>query len=336
MNNKQKKRVKDIQKSKILVIAIIIIAIVCGISIYTLCKSRETDIAIYNEDITQEETVSQDKTRLEQETIRLEQDQKDDSKNTDEAQMMTIYDIEEGYIRVPYIPELEHHNYDWKYLNEENGYKYYEDNSNNINTPNNRSKIGIDVSKYQGDIDYKQVKESGIEFVIIRMGYRGYGNGKLVVDEYYYQNVEKALEVGLEVGVYIFSQAINVDEAIEEANFVYDNIKDYDITYPVVFDTEEIKFDDARTDDLTVPELTNITIAFCERIKKLGYKPMIYANAKWLTTKLDLTKLQEYDIWYADYQEEPIYPYQFHMWQYTDEGRVPGIDGYVDLNISFE
>lgn len=244
--------------------------------------------------------------------------------------ILTVYDIEDGYIQVPYLAELEHHNYDWNFITNKEGYKYYQDSNNRIST------IGIDVSKYQGDIVWEKVRESGIEFVIIRLGFRGYGSGQLVLDEYFIQNIEGALEVGIKVGVYFFSQAITVEEAVEEAGFVYDHIKSYDITYPVVFDTEEIKNNEARTDGLEVEELTQITIAFCEKIKEWGYMPMIYANAKWLTTQLDLMQLTDYEIWYADYQEEPIYPYQFRIWQYTEEGSVPGIDGYVDLNVCFE
>ena len=271
---------------------------------------------------TQESVESVDNKKIEKSQETLELSQSSDS-------MMTIYNIEDGYIRVPYIPELGHHDYDWNLVTEENGYKYYEDDNHE------RSNLGIDVSKYQGDIDWRLVKESGIEFVIIRLGFRGYGSGELVIDEYFHQNVVGALKVGIDVGVYFFSQAINQEEAYEEAEFVYNNIKDYNITYPVIFDTEEIKNDEARTDGLDINELTDITITFCERIKELDFDIMIYANSKWLTTSLDLTRLEDYDIWYADYQEEPLYPYQFEMWQYSEEGIVPGIEGYVDLNIKF-
>ena len=141
---------------------------------------------------------------------------------------MTIYDIEDGYIEVDYNPNLPHHSYDWSNLENINGYKYYKAEDGRIST------FGIDVSKYQGEINWDLVKGSGVEFVIIRMGYRGYGNGQLVVDEMFHENISAALNAGLGVGVYIFSQAISEEEAIEEAEFVVQNIREYEITYPVV------------------------------------------------------------------------------------------------------
>jgi lysozyme len=251
-------------------------------------------------------------------------------KPSDKPSTLKIYDNIDGYLQVEYLPELAHHDYDWNHIIEVDGFKYYED------TNHKRSALGIDVSKFQGAIDWKKVKESNIEFVIIRMGYRGYGeSGKLVVDEKFIENIEGALGVGLDVGVYFFSQAISIEEAVEEAEFVYDSLKNYQITYPVIFDTEEIKNDDSRTDGLTVDELTKITMVFCDKIEELGYKSMIYANAKWLTTKLDLKLLENYDIWYADYQNAPLYPYEFKMWQYSEKGIIEGIEGAVDLNIFF-
>lgn len=158
---------------------------------------------------------------------------------------------------------------------------------------------------------------------------------KLVVDEKFHQYIQEAQAAGLDTGVYFFSQAVSEEEAREEADFVYQECKEYELTCPVAFDTEKIKGDAARTDNIKPEELTDITIAFCEKIKEYGYEPMIYANAKWLTTKLQLERLGDYSIWYADYQENPLYPYTFEMWQYTETGQVDGIEGNVDLNIWF-
>lgn len=237
--------------------------------------------------------------------------EQNDLKELIEPDSLQIYDIEEGYIWVPYVKGVKHHSYNWDKLKMENGYLKYEDDEY-------ISKLGIDVSHYQGNIEWKKVKETGIEFVMIRLGYRGYKNGRLVVDSNFYEYVKGAMSEGIEVGVYFFSQAINEQEAIEEAEFVMNNIKEYGIKYPICFDTEKIKNDTSRAENLSVEERTNITVAFCEKIKNEGYTPMIYANAKWLTTSLDLHKLQQYEIWYADYQEKPIYPYNFSMWQYTE------------------
>lgn len=198
---------------------------------------------------------------------------------------------------------------------------------------NIKSKKGIDVSKYQGEIDWVKVKADGVEFAFIRLGYRGYGNALLVPDENFIKNIEGAINANIEVGVYFFSQAISTAEAIEEAEFVLNYIKDYQINYPVVFDTEEIINDSSRTENLTKEELTNICITFCERVKTEGYSPMIYANIKRYTTMLDLKKLENYEKWYAQYDSTPYYPYEFSIWQYSEKGYVDGINGMVDLNI---
>lgn len=215
---------------------------------------------------------------------------------------------------------------------EKNGYKYYTDEEGNI-----ISSIGVDVSKYQNEIDWEQVKASGIDFAIVRVGYRGYGEeGTLVEDELFRTHIEGALNAGLGVGVYFFSQAVNEEETLEEAQFVLDRIKDYDITYPVVFDTEEIKDAEARTDHLDKKQFTENCVTFCEAVKEAGYHPMIYANMKWMAFTLDLRKLTSYDKWYADYEPFPQCPYEFAMWQYTEKGQVPGFGSNVDLNVYFE
>lgn len=251
-------------------------------------------------------------------------------KVTEEQELLLIYDIEDGYMQVPYLSDVPKHNYDWNNIQEKNGFKYYVDEEGNT------SKVGIDVSYFQNNIDWEKVKNSGVDFVMLRLGFRGYsGEGKLVVDEKFHQYIQEAQTAGLDTGVYFFSQAITEDEAREEAQFVYEQCKDYELACPVVFDTEKIKGDTARTDELQPEQLTNITIAFCEKIKEYGYEPMIYANAKWLTTKLQLERLLDYSVWYADYQENPLYPYTFEMWQYTESGQVDGIEGNVDINIWF-
>ena len=176
----------------------------------------------------------------------------------------------------------------------------------------------IDVSEFQGEeIDWKQVKDSGVEFVIIRLGYRAYGDsGELVLDAMYEQNIQGALEAGLDVGVYFFSQAVNAAE--------------------VVYDTEEIKWDTARTDNNTKQEFTNFCKVFCDTIEHAGYESMIYSNMKWMAFTLDMSELSEYDFWYADYHEVPQCPYDYKIWQYSEEGAVPGINGNVDLNLWFK
>lgn len=173
--------------------------------------------------------------------------------------------------------------------------------------------------------------------MIVRLGYRAYGeSGVLVLDDMFDQNVQGALSAGLEVGVYFFSQATTLSETVEEADFVLEHIRQYDITAPVVFDTEEIKGDEARTDSNTREDFTNYCKVFCDSIKAEGYDAMIYANMKWMAFTLKLEELEGYDFWYTDYHEEPQCPYAFKMWQYSETGEVPGITGHVDLDLWFQ
>ncbi len=195
-------------------------------------------------------------------------------------------------------------------------------------------RVGIDVSSFQGDIDWAAVKEAGIEFVIIRLGYRGYGQaGTLCLDKKFIQNIEGAQAQGLDVGVYFFAQAVNEEEAIEEAEFVLSYLEGYELQLPVVYDPESILDDTARTDNVTGEQFTLNTLAFCERIEEAGYEAMVYSNMLWEAYKFNLAQLSDYPIWYADYEALPQTPYRFSFWQYTNTGRVAGIIGDVDYNI---
>lgn len=212
---------------------------------------------------------------------------------------------------------------------DENGIMAYNDNTVT-------SKKGIDVSKFQGKIDWSKVKADGVEYAFIRMGYRGYGSsGKMVTDETFETNIKGATSNGVDVGVYFFSQAVNEEEAIEEANYVLEAIEGYDVTYPVVIDIEEVADPDARTADLTQEQRTKNCIAFCETVKAAGYTPMIYGNLKTFFIMLDMEQLEDYDKWFAQYDTQLYFPYEFTIWQYTDEGTVDGISADVDLNVGF-
>ena len=193
---------------------------------------------------------------------------------------------------------------------------------------------GVDVSYYQGNIDWEQVADSGIEFAMIRVGYRGYGSGKLVEDEKFHQNIRGALAAGLDVGVYFFSQALNVDEALEEADFMLERIKNYDITMPVVFDWEFVN-DEARTAGMDRRTLTDCTLAFCRYMEEKGYQPMSYFNTFQMRNDLNIWELEDYPYWLALYKNRMTFPYEVEMWQYSCTGRVPGIQGDVDMNLYF-
>lgn len=197
------------------------------------------------------------------------------------------------------------------------------------------SKKGIDVSKFQGKIDWQKVANDGVDFAYIRLGYRGYGSGKIVTDDTYEYNIENCNAAGLDTGVYFFTEAISEKEAIEEADYVLENIRDYQIDLPIVIDVEESASSDSRTKDLTKEERTDIVIAFCNRIKEAGHEVMIYGNLKSMMIMMDMEKLEGYDKWFAYYKYPLRFPYKMRMWQYTANGEVDGIKSSVDMNIAF-
>lgn len=235
-----------------------------------------------------------------------------------------------GEIWIPALENVPAFSREKELIKTRNGRKFYVEDSEVT------SLLGVDVSVHQDDIDWAKVRKSGIDFAMIRLGFRGYGTGEAHLDENYIQNIEGARAAGLNAGVYFFSQAVTVDEAIEEAQLVIDSLDGLDINYPVVYDWEIIYDDTARTDNVPVDVLTDCCVAFCEAIADAGYTPMIYQNKKTTMFKLDLERLTDYDFWLAEYNSEPTYYYDFTMWQYTSEGSVPGIEGDVDLNISFK
>lgn len=199
-----------------------------------------------------------------------------------------------------------------------------------------KAKKVIDVSKFQGDIDWQKVKDDGVEAAYIRLGYRGYSSGEIVVDEKYEENISACNDIGLDCGVYFFTEALNEDEAREEADFCIENLGEYSTTLPIAIDVEEsANVSKSRTKDLSVEQRTLNVIAFCERIREKGYEPIIYGNLKSLMIMTDLSKLEEYDKWFAYYHYPLRFPYKIKMWQYSATRRVDGIEGDVDLNLMF-
>lgn len=195
---------------------------------------------------------------------------------------------------------------------------------------------GIDVSRHQGAIDWSLVAQDGVEFAFLRVGYRGYGTGKMMEDDRFEENIQAALAAGIKVGVYFYSQAVNETEVLEEAQFVLEKIAPYQIDCPVVFDVEKVSGEDARMNRISKEERTALTVLFCQTIENAGYKPMIYYNTEMGAMMLQLEALEEYDKWFAAYSDEFYYPYAYRIWQYSQTGKVQGIQGNVDLNISFE
>lgn len=218
---------------------------------------------------------------------------------------------------------------------EENGVVTYVGNSS--------SYVGISVNEKKGDIDWQQVKDSGnIDFVMIRVGLREKIKGRVRIDSKFEDNIKGATSVGLPVGIYFYSKAVEDKEAEEEANFALEQIRDYDVTYPIAIFWEYDLKDDGSQDETsrTVQrngdQVTGYIDAFCKRIDMAGYKPCYFAEKSMAYNRLDLSRLSGYDLWYAEYRPSPSFYYDFKMWQYTENGRVPGIPEPVPVNISLK
>ena len=192
--------------------------------------------------------------------------------------------------------------------------------------------LGIDVSKWNGTIDWQKVKNAGVSYAIIRTGYRGSSIGALIEDPKFRYNIQGAINAGIKVGVYFFTQAINEIEAVEEASMVINQIRGYKITYPVFIDVES---SGGRADSLSVGARTKIINAFCQTIRNSGYTAGIYANKTWLNQKINVSALSGYKIWLAQYNTAPTYSGRYDMWQYSEKGRINGISTNVDLNLSY-
>ncbi len=245
----------------------------------------------------------------------------------------TLSDSNYGPILVYALANVGKNEYDEECftLDEETGYITYDDGDI-------YSIMGIDVSVYQGDIDWDAVKEAGVEFAIIRCGYRGYVTGTINEDSNFYQNIKGATEAGIKVGVYFFSQALTTEEALEEAEFCLDMVDGYELDYPIFFDWEVVidaDGDTARTAYIEPEQLTDNFLVFAERIEIGGYTAGIYANKKTAVWKYDLSRVDDYTMWFAGYSDTPTLYYDLQMWQYSSSGTVDGINGSVDLNIEF-
>jgi lysozyme len=195
---------------------------------------------------------------------------------------------------------------------------------------------GIDISSHQGEIDWTAVAGDGIDFAMLRVGKRGYSEGAIGADSRFEENYTAAVENGLEVGAYFFSQAISVEEAEEEAQFVLDTLNGRNMDLPVVFDWEQIVEDEARTDDVDTETVTACALAFCQRIQEGGYSTAVYFNASLGYIQYDYAQLSDLDSWYAQYDGSwPTFAYSFDLWQYSKSGTVAGIGGNVDMDLYF-
>jgi len=193
---------------------------------------------------------------------------------------------------------------------------------------------GIDVSTHQGLINWELVKEAGVDFAIIRAGYRGSTKGQLYEDELFRDNLNGAREAGLQVGVYFFSQAMTVEEAAEEAEFVLALLDGEPLDLPVYYDWEQVAGESRITSPGELP-LTDCTVAFCEAVRQQGYTPGVYFNQEYGYAYLDFVRLQGYEMWLAEYGDHPTFRYHFDCLQYSDSGNLPGIETTVDLDLIF-
>ncbi len=201
-----------------------------------------------------------------------------------------------------------------------------------IATTVNGSTFGIDVSRHNGKIDWNAVKASGVDYVIIRCGYRGSSTGALIEDQNFKTNIKGATAAGLKVGVYVFSQAVNEVEAVKEASLAVSLVKGYNLAYPIFIDTEA---SGGRADKIDKATRTAVVNAFCQTVVSAGYKPGIYASKSWFEDKLNMGSVASCKIWLAQYSASPTYKGRYDMWQYSDKGKISGISGNVDLNYSY-
>lgn len=195
-------------------------------------------------------------------------------------------------------------------------------------------RLGIDVSDHQQEINWSEVAAAGMEFAFIRIGYRGYSEGGLFLDEQAHNNFTNAKAAGLDVGAYFYSQALNEEEAAQEAAFCVEFLNEYELDLPVVFDWEYVS-QEARTGAMDAQTLTACALRFCRDIENAGYDAMIYFNPHLAQDYYRLLDLQQYPFWLAMYSDTMDYPYRVDLWQYTDQGSVPGISTAVDVDLQF-
>lgn len=258
----------------------------------------------------------------------------------DEIAMMSASNyerfMEASYIRVvdkfgvlqkiKISPNIPRHSWDFGKLDDSDRFKNYVEDDGTM------KRVGIDVSEHQGVINWETVSRE-VDFAFVRLGYRGYANGNMVTDAYYSTNMQGAISNNVPVGVYFYSQATSYEEGVEEANYVLSQLGDYNLSYPIVLDREDPMQEDARTNNMSVEQHTQAALGFLETIEAAGRSTMIYTNQMYYALYLDLEQIYKYPVWFAQYANEPVWPYEFSIWQYSESGEVPGIYGPVDMNI---
>lgn len=245
---------------------------------------------------------------------------------------LRVNDLYEGEMVIPYY-DIPTNSYKADQFTEDNGAIAYKGGA---------CYVGINVNSKTGAIDWAKVAESGVDYAMIRVGYRGNDTGKLCLDPNFEENVQGARDAGLPFGFYFYSKAVTDAEADEEATFVLEKIRDYQLTYPVAYYWEYTTNDDgsknadSRTIRCNGQQVTGFIGTFCKKIKAAGYNASFYCDKSMGYDSLDLSALKDYDMWYAEYRAVPSFYYDFKMWQYTKSGSVPGIDGDVAVNLALK
>lgn len=226
--------------------------------------------------------------------------------------------------------KLTKHSYDFTKLKATNGKMVYYEGNKKI------SRLGVTLSAENGDVDFEDLKADGVDFVMLKVGTRGYETGLITLDEAFASNIQKAKEAGLKIGVYFCSQAVTVEEVVEEVEFIANQLIPYEITYPVAYRIESVSYDAARTDILDKEKKTQMAETFLSEMEKAGHDVIIYADQNWILTEV-LTKelLDKYEIWLSDQSPVPKFPYQFKMWEYAQGETALGVNGDVSYTISF-
>lgn len=233
---------------------------------------------------------------------------------------------EEWVLITPYLPK---NDYDYTNLVSQSGRMAYYTDSRVT------SYLGVTIDKYDDYVDFGLLRDDGIDYVMVRVGVRGYGTGTITLDDYYTDNISRANQAGLNVGLYFTSQAITVEEATEEAVALISVAQENKITYPLAIDIGFILNDTSRIEDLSKTEKTEIIRAFADTVKEAGFNCVIHADKEFLIKEIDLSKFSDVDIWLDNNGDLPDYPYAFTMWEYASNGTVNGISGPADLSISF-
>lgn len=253
-----------------------------------------------------------------------------DTKESIEPSTIIQNDPHLGEVVIPSVENIEINKYDNNnFAKDENGFMVYTENG--VVT----SSIGLDLSELQGNVDFYALKEQNIEFVILRIGGRGYGQaGTLYADSRFDEYYQGAKNAGLKVGAYFFSQATSKEEAKAEAEYALSLLNGRALDFPLAYDWEIMEgVSDARTNGMDKNVITDCAVAFCETVKSAGYKPLIYINTSLIYQTYDVEKIKDYDLWHAEYTDTPSLYYDFTIWQYSNQGQVDGINTNVDLNI---